>query len=166
MAYNQREYGKQGMQNMGQIATFAAGSFWEVEERLSSLDGVQETIAGYMGGTVREPTYQEVCNHTTGHAEAVQVTYDPEKISYEQLLSTFWAMYDATLQSKQRDSQHRSAIFYHNDYQRIEAEHSKRRLKRSRALSQDITTEIVPATTFWNAEEEHQQYLAKHGIRT
>jgi peptide-methionine (S)-S-oxide reductase len=153
---------------MNQKATFAAGNFWEVEAKLSSLDGVQETIVGYIGGTVREPTYQEVCNRTTGHAKAVQVTYDPEKISYEQLLTTFWAIYGATShpESKEINSHHRSAIFYHNEYQRVEAEQSKLLLEKNRIFSHAIATEIVPVTTFWNAEEEHQQYLAKHSIST
>lgn len=152
---------------MNQLATFAAGSFWEVEAKLSSLDGVQETSVGYMGGTVREPTYQEVCNDITGHAEVVQVTYDPSKISYEQLLSAFWSIHDPTSHHQQehdRRTQYRSVIFYHNDDQKTEAEQSKLLLEKSGVLSHPVTTAIMPVTTFWNAEEEHQQYLAKHCV--
>lgn len=151
---------------MNQLATFAAGCFWTAEEKFSSLDGIQETIVGYMGGTVREPTYQDVCNHTTGHAEVVQITYDPEKISYEQLLSTFWEIHNPISNNQleqDKSPQHRSIIFFHSDNQKIEAEQSKRLMEESRASS--IISKIMPVTTFWNAEEEHQQYLAKHSIK-
>lgn len=152
---------------MNQLATFAAGCFWTAEERFSSLDGIQETSVGYMGGTVREPTYQDVCNHTTGHAEVVQITYDPEKISYEQLLSTFWGTHDPisnNLLEQDRSPQHRSIIFFHSDGQKLEAEQSKRLIEESGIFSHPTNTKIIPVTTFWSAEEEHQQYLAKHSI--
>ncbi|WP_293267083.1 peptide-methionine (S)-S-oxide reductase MsrA [Neptunomonas sp.] len=154
---------------MNQLATFAAGCFWRVEAKFSSLDGVQETSVGFMGGTIREPTYEEVSNHTTGHAEVVQVSYNPEKISYEQLLSTFWEIHESISDKQQdqnRGSQYRSVIFHHNDTQKIEAEQSKLLMRKSAIPPHSDTTTIIPVSTFWRAEEEHQQYFAKHSIGT
>jgi methionine-S-sulfoxide reductase len=152
---------------MNSLATFAAGCFWGVEANFATLSGVLETKAGYMGGTVREPSYQEVCSGSTGHAEAVQIKYDPDTITYEQLLAEFWEMHDPTTLNRQgtdAGSQYRSAIFYHNETQKTEAEQSKAMMNNSGVYSRSIVTAIVPANTFWNAEEEHQQYLAKRDM--
>lgn len=152
---------------MQQQATFAAGCFWGVEARFAALDGVIETEVGYMGGTLREPSYQEVCTDRTGHAEVVQLTFDPEKISYEQLLAAFWQMHDPTTLNRQGPdvgSQYRSVIFYHNPTQQAEAEQSKAQIDNSGVFSAPIVTLIEPAAPFWRAEEYHQQYLAKRGL--
>lgn len=152
---------------MQQQATFAAGCFWGVEARFAALDGVIETEVGYMGGTLREPSYQEVCTDRTGHAEVVQLTFDPEKISYEQLLAAFWQMHDPTTLNRQGPdvgSQYRSAIFYHTPAQQAEAEQSKAQMDASGVFAKPIVTLIEPATAFWRAEEYHQQYLAKRGV--
>lgn len=152
---------------MQQQATFAAGCFWGVEARFAALDGVIETEVGYMGGTLREPSYQEVCTDRTGHAEVVQLTFDPEKISYEQLLAAFWQMHDPTTLNRQGPdvgSQYRSAIFYHTPDQQAEAEQSKAQMDASGVFAKPIVTLIEPAAAFWRAEEYHQQYLAKRGV--
>lgn len=152
---------------MQQTATFAAGCFWGVEARFAALDGVLETETGYMGGHVREPTYEEVCTDTTGHAEVVKVVYNPHKISYEQLLAAFWSMHDPTTLNRQGadiGSQYRSAIFYHNDTQKTEAQASKEIINNSGCYSGPVVTEITPVNAFWRAEEYHQQYLAKKGL--
>ncbi len=147
-------------------ATFAAGCFWGVESRFASTPGVTSTAVGYMGGDTENPTYQDVCNNTTGHAEVVQLEFDDQKISYDTLLDIFWQMHDPTTLNRQGPDigdQYRSAIFYHDDHQRIMAEQSKVVLDKSGIFGNPIVTEITPASRFWRAEEYHQQYHAKNG---
>lgn len=149
-----------------ETATFAAGCFWGVEAAFRRLPGVKNTTVGYTGGAWDNPTYEQVCSDRTGHAEAVRVEFDPARISYEQLLKTFWEIHDPTQVNRQGPdlgSQYRSAIFYHNEQQQRLAETSKRQLGESGRYQRPIATEIVPATTFWPAEEYHQQYLEKRG---
>lgn len=151
-----------------EIATFAAGCFWGVEEAFRQVPGVLETQVGYTGGHVPHPTYQQVCSDTTGHAEAVQIVFDPEQVSYEQLLEVFWSIHDPTQVNRQGPdigTQYRSAIFFHSPEQEAAARASQQRLEQSGRLRRPIATEIVPAQTFWRAEEYHQQYFAKRGIR-
>ena len=149
-------------------ATFAAGCFWHVEEVFRHLPGVVSTQVGYTGGTVANPTYQEVHIGTTGHAEAVEITFDPEMISYEMLLNVFWDNHDPTTLNRQgpdEGPQYRSAIFYHDEGQREKALASKERLEHSgRNMGRKIVTEVVPAGRFWRAEEYHQQYFEKSGL--
>jgi peptide-methionine (S)-S-oxide reductase len=148
-------------------ATFAAGCFWGVEATFRSLPGVSATRVGYIGGTLNQPTYKDVCTDRTGHAEAVEVTYDPAKISYEELLQTFWENHDPTTLNRQGPdvgTQYRSAIFYHSPEQEAAARASKERLEKSGAYRRAIVTEIVPAAEFWQAEDYHQQYLEKRGL--
>ncbi len=145
-------------------ATFAAGCFWGVEEAFRVLDGVLETAVGYTGGRVAQPTYQLVCSGETGHAEAVQIEYDPERISYDQLLEVFWHKHNPTTLNRQGwdiGDQYRSAIFYHTEEQREMAERSKQLLAASGLYRDPLVTEIVAAETFWRAEDYHQQYLLK-----
>jgi len=145
-------------------ATFGAGCFWGVEAAFRQLDGVLGTRVGYAGGTLEEPTYEEVCSHTTGHAEVVEVTYDDDEISYDDLLNTFWRKHDPTQLNRQGwdvGDQYRSAIFVHDDEQRQAAERS--RDAEQAAYSKPIVTQIEPAPTFWEAEDYHQQYLEKRG---
>jgi peptide-methionine (S)-S-oxide reductase len=147
-------------------ATFAAGCFWGVEEAFYDEPGVVATRVGYTGGTLENPTYQQVCSDTTGHAEAVEVTFDPAKISYEQLLKIFWQSHDPTQLNRQGPdvgSQYRSAIFYHTDEQRVLAEASREALDLSGRYQRSVVTEVVPAATFWQAEEYHQKYHKKNG---
>lgn len=146
-------------------ATFAAGCFWGVEEAFRTLDGVLETAVGYMGGAVDNPTYQLVCSGATGHAEVVDLEFDPALISYQQLLEKFWAKHNPTshnFQGPDFGTQYRSAIFYHSDQQRQLAEQSKIALAASDEYSAPIVTEITPAGPFWRAEEYHQQYVLKN----
>jgi len=148
------------------IATFAAGCFWGVELRYSELTGVTGTQVGYMGGSLDQPSYQDVCSGQTGHAEVVQIEFDEHLIAYEALLDSFWQWHDPTTLNRQGPdigTQYRSAIFYHDDTQRILAEQSKAVLGTSGVFAKPIVTEIVPAQTFWPAEEYHQQYLKKRG---
>jgi peptide-methionine (S)-S-oxide reductase len=148
------------------IATFAAGCFWGPEARFRRINGVVDAAVGYMGGHVKNPTYQMVCTDGTGHAEVVQVTYDPAVISYEQLLEAFWQMHDPTTPDRQGfdfGSQYRSAIFYHDENQHEAAEASKKRLNDSGQLGDPIVTEIVAEGPFYRAEEYHQRYLEKTG---
>lgn len=150
-------------------ATFAAGCFWGVEAAFRQLDGVVSTTVGYTGGHVENPTYRQVCSHTTGHAEAVRVTYDPSEIKYEDLLKVFWETHDPTQVNRQGPDvgdQYRSGIFYHNEAQRKAAEASKKALDDSGKLSKPVATEITEAPTFWKAEDYHQQYLEKRGMAT
>lgn len=150
-----------------ELATFAAGCFWGVEARFAALDGVLETSVGYMGGTLREPSYAEVCAGNSGHAEVVQLRFDPAHISYDQLLMTFWQIHDPTTLNQQGadiGSQYRSAIFYHTDEQHEQARQSKQMMESSATFPAPIVTEISAATTFWPAEDHHQQYLAKQGM--
>jgi peptide-methionine (S)-S-oxide reductase len=148
-------------------ATFGAGCFWHVEEAFRYLKGVTSTTVGYMGGTLKKPTYEDVCTDKTGHAEVVEITYDPDNISYEDLLTVFWDIHDPTTKNRQGPdvgSQYRSAIFYHTSEQKTAAEKSKKNLEQSRKYKKKIMTEIIKASTFYPAEEYHQQYLAKHGL--
>lgn len=147
-------------------ATFAAGCFWGVEESFYDLPGVIATRVGYTGGSVEQPSYQQVCSDSTGHAEAVEVTFDPATISYEQLLKVFWQAHDPTQLNRQGPdvgSQYRSAIFYHSDEQRRLAEESRAALDASGRYRRSLVTEILPASTFWEAEEYHQKYHLKNG---
>jgi peptide-methionine (S)-S-oxide reductase len=148
-------------------ATFGAGCFWGVEETFRHVDGVTDTAVGYMGGTLANPTYKDVCTDTTGHAEVVQVTYDPARVSYEKLLEVFWNAHDPTQLNRQGPDfgkQYRSAIFFHTPEQETTARASKQRLEASGPLRRPIATQIVPAAEFWRAEEYHQRYLAKRGV--
>lgn len=152
-----------------QTATFAAGCFWGVQSLFKKIPGVVETIAGYTGGTTPDPTYRQVCTGVTGHAEAVQIRFDPAVVSYEELLSTFWKMHDPTTpncQGPDVGTQYRSVIFYHNDGQRTAAERSRDDLDSSGAYRNKAVTQIVPASTFYPAEEYHQNYFEKHGERS
>ena len=147
-------------------ATFAAGCFWGVEESFSTVPGVVSTRVGYAGGYLDAPTYQQVCTDSTGHAEAVEVVFDPAAISYEQLLELFWQCHDPTQVNRQGPdfgSQYRSAIFFHSDEQRLLAEKSRDRLDASGRYRRSVVTAIVPAVRFWEAEEYHQKYHQKHG---
>lgn len=149
-----------------QKASFAAGCFWGVEAVFRELKGVISTSVGYMGGTKEDPTYGDVCTGTTGHAESVQVIFDPSRISYNKLLETFWNKHDPTTKNRQGPdfgSQYRSVIFYHTEEQEKLAIESKEKLEASGKYSKPIVTEIVPATRFYPAEDYHQQYLEKRG---
>ena len=147
-------------------ATFAAGCFWGVEAVFRNVDGVVTAAVGYTGGKTKNTTYKEVCTGTTGHAEAVEVEYDPKKVSYRHLLDVFWNCHDPTTMNRQGPdvgTQYRSAIFYHNNKQQKAAILSKGELLKSEKYAQKIVTEIVPASAFYRAEEYHQRYLEKHG---
>jgi peptide-methionine (S)-S-oxide reductase len=147
-------------------ATFAAGCFWGVEEAFRNLPGVTATSVGYTAGHTESPSYEQVCSGRTGHAEAVQVEYDPARVSYEQLLDVFWNEHDPTTVNRQGPdvgTQYRSAIFFHDADQQAAALASKGRLEASGKLRRPIVTEIVPATPFYAAEDYHQQYFAKRG---
>ncbi len=149
-----------------ETATFAAGCFWGVEELFRHLKGVKNTVVGYTGGHTKNPTYKDVCSDKTGHAEAVQVAYDPEEISYEELLKIFWEGHDPTTPNRQGPdvgSQYRSVIFYSTPNQKMAAERSKKELEKSDKYKSAIVTEIIPAPTFYPAEEYHQQYFEKTG---
>jgi peptide-methionine (S)-S-oxide reductase len=148
-------------------ATFAAGCFWGVEATFRQLPGVISTRVGYTGGKTTDPTYKEVCTDRTGHAEAVEIEYDPAKLSYDKLLEVFWENHDPTQLNRQGPdwgTQYRSAIFFHTPEQEAEAKASKERLEKSRRFSKPIVTQIVPAVTFFEAEDYHQQYLEKKGL--
>jgi peptide-methionine (S)-S-oxide reductase len=150
-------------------ATFAAGCFWGVEAAFRQLPGVSSTRVGYLGGTVTNPTYKDVCTDTTGHAEAVEVEYDPAKLSYDKLLEVFWENHDPTQLNRQGPDfgkQYRSAIFFHDAEQEAAAKASKEALEKSRRYSKPIVTQIVPTVTFYEAEDYHQQYLEKRGLAT
>jgi len=150
---------------MEQKATFGAGCFWGVEAAFRRLDGVSATRVGYAGGQSENPTYKEVCSDRTGHAEVVEVTYDPERIPYEQLLAIFWAEHDPTQLNRQgpdMGSQYRSAIFVHDDEQRRAAEASREQVQAR--LSKPVVTQIEEAPPFWEAEDYHQRYLEKRGL--
>ena len=150
-------------------ATFAAGCFWGVEAAFRQVPGVTATRVGYTGGTTTNPTYKQVCTDRTGHAEAVEVSYDPARVSYDDLLRVFWEIHDPTQRNRQGPdigTQYRSAIFYHDAEQEAAARASKERLERSGVHKRPIVTEIVPAQTFYQAEDYHQQYLEKRGLAT
>jgi peptide-methionine (S)-S-oxide reductase len=147
-------------------ATFGAGCFWHVEELFRQARGVVSTQVGYMGGTKETPTYEEVCSHTTGHAEVVEVTFDPTLISYDELLQIFWGCHDPTQLNRQGPdvgSNYRSVIFYHTQEQATLARASLNRERDSGRHRRPIVTEIVPSAVFWRAEDYHQQYLSKRG---
>jgi len=147
-------------------ATFGAGCFWHVEEAFRQVRGVLATQVGYMGGTKKNPGYEEVCSHTTGHAEVVEVTYDPARLSYDELLRVFWDCHDPTQLNRQGPDigdNYRSVIFCHTPEQEEVARRSLEHEERSGRHRRPIVTEIAPASTFWRAEEYHQQYLAKRG---
>ena len=147
-------------------ATLAAGCFWGVEAAFRKVDGVVTTAVGYIGGETSNPTYEEVCYKDTGHAEAVEVEFDPARVTYERLLEVFWACHDATQLNRQGPDvgrQYRSAIFTHDESQAAAAAASKAREQASGRSGRPIVTEIVPAPTFWLAEDYHQQYLEKRG---
>lgn len=152
-----------------QIATFAAGCFWGIEEAFSNVKGVVNVISGYVGGKMKNPTYKDVCSDQTGHAEAVQVQFDPEKVSYDDLLKVFWEVHDPTSFHKQGPdvgSQYRAVIFYHDEKQKNAAIKSKNNLQKTQKYKdKKIMTEIVKATTFYKAEEYHQKYFQKHKIQ-
>ncbi len=146
-------------------ATFGAGCFWGVEATFRALAGVRSTQVGYAGGAVSEPTYKQVCTDTTGHAEVVEVTFDPQVIRYHDLLEVFWANHDPTTLNRQGPdwgSQYRSVIFYHSPEQEAEAIRSREAAQKY--FARPIVTEITPAPEFWPAEEYHQQYLEKRGL--
>jgi len=148
-------------------ATFAAGCFWGVEATFRQLPGVISTRVGYTGGQTANPSYKDVCTDRTGHAEAVEVEYDPAKLSYDKLLEVFWENHDPTQLNRQGPdwgTQYRSAIFFHTPEQEAAAKASKERLEKSRRFSKSIVTQIVPAVEFFEAEDYHQQYLEKKGL--
>ena len=148
-------------------ATFGAGCFWHVEDLLNKTKGVKSTAVGYIGGQLPNPTYEEVCTDKTGHAEAVEVEYDPDEISFEDLLNVFWTNHNPTTLNRQGPDvgiQYRSAIFYHDETQKEIAEKSKQELDQTGKFDNPIVTEIVPAPTFYKAEEYHQKYFKKHGF--
>ncbi len=145
-------------------ATFAGGCFWCMQPFFDRLKGVKQTVVGYTGGQTVNPTYEEVSSGETGHAEAIQITYDSKETSYEQLLNIYWHNIDPTVMNSQfvdHGTQYRSAIFYHNEKQKRIAQESKKQLAASNRFDKPIATEIVPASTFYPAEEYHQQYYKK-----
>lgn len=147
-------------------ATFAAGCFWGVEEAFRCVPGVISTRVGFTGGHKEAPSYEEVCRDLTGHAEAVEVVYEPSRVSYEELLRVFWGSHDPTTPNRQGPdvgSQYRSAIFFHTPEQEREARASLEKHERSGRFGAPIVTEVAPAQTFWEAEDYHQQYLRKRG---
>jgi peptide-methionine (S)-S-oxide reductase len=151
---------------MTETATFGAGCFWGVEAAFQGVPGVIETAVGYSGGHMPNPTYKDVCTDETGHAEVVQVTFDPAKVSYEQILNVFWQAHDPTQVNRQGPdfgAQYRSAIFFHSPEQEAIAKKSRAALDASKKLKRPIATEITPAATFYRAEEYHQKYLQKRG---
>ena len=148
-------------------ATFGAGCFWGVEAAYRQIPGVLSTRVGYLGGTLENPTYRDVCSGQTGHAEVVEVKYDPSQLTYDDLLTVFWENHDPTTLNRQGPDvgeQYRSAIFYHDDEQKAAAEASKEERDRSGKYRRPIVTEITPASTFYEAEDYHQQYLEKRGL--
>lgn len=150
-----------------QKATFAAGCFWGVEEEFRKISGVVSTEVGYTGGHVENPSYKDVCSGNTGHAEAVQITYDPDRISYEELLKVFWDIHDPTTLNRQGPDigyQYRSAIFFYSPEQEAAAKSSKDELEKTGLYRTPIVTEIKAASEFYRAEEYHQRYLEKRGL--
>ena len=148
-------------------ATFGAGCFWGVEARLAEIPGVIDTAVGYEGGDLEHPTYKEVCTDRTGHAEVVDVTFDPARVSFDTLLDAFFALHDPTQVNRQGPdwgSQYRSVVFAHGDEQLLQAQAKIAELNASGAYRKPIATKVDPATTFWKAEEYHQRYLEKRGM--
>lgn len=153
---------------MTEKATFGAGCFWGVEANFREIDGVVDAVSGYEGGHTVNPTYKDVCTDRTGHAEVVQVEYDPARVSYEKLLDVFWNSHDPTQVNRQgpdTGTQYRTVIFFHTPEQEQAARASKSKLEASGRFRWPIATAIEPAQTFYRAEEYHQQYLAKRGLR-
>jgi len=151
---------------MAEVATFGAGCFWGVEAAFQRVPGVIETAVGYSGGHAENPSYQDVCTDETGHAEVVQVTFDPAKVSFEELLQVFWGIHDPTQLNRQGPdvgTQYRTAIFFHSPEQEAVAKKSREALEASGKLRRRIATEITPAGKFYRAEEYHQKYLQKRG---
>src|SRR5438552_16251835 len=152
---------------MTELATFGAGCFWGVEATFRNVNGVKDATVGYLGGTLENPTYKDVCTGRTGHAEVVQLVYDPTQVTYEKLLDVFWENHNPTTLNRQGPdvgTQYRSAIFYHSDEQKRIAEESKAKLTASGKFSRPIVTEITPASAFYKAEDYHQRYLEKRGL--
>jgi len=150
-----------------QLASFGAGCFWGVEQILSRLPGVTSTAVGYMGGTVERPTYDQVCRGTTEHAEIVQVSFDPEQITYAALIDVFWHLHDPTQVDRQGPDvgrQYRSVVFTHDDAQAAIARATRDAIDASGKLRHKVATEIKPATTFWKGEAYHQQYFDRRGV--
>jgi len=150
-----------------ELATFGAGCFWGVEVTFRNTPGVKDALVGYLGGTLANPTYKDVCTGRTGHAEVVQVEYDPAEVTYDKLLDVFWANHNPTTLNRQGPdvgTQYRSAIFYHTPEQQRLAEESKARLGASGRFRNPIVTEITAASTFYPAEDYHQRYLEKRGL--
>lgn len=148
-------------------ATFGAGCFWGVETAFRIVKGVISATVGYSGGSLNDPTYKDVCSGETGHAEVVQVEYDPSKVSYEELLEVFWNIHDPTTLNRQGPdigTQYRSAIFFHTPEQEAVAIASKEKLQNSDRYMKPIVTEITPVSEFYRAEEYHQRYYQKHGL--
>ena len=149
-------------------ATFGAGCFWGVEATFRAVEGVQDVAVGYSGGTTENPTYEDVCTGTTGHAEVVEVDFDPDAVTYESLLQVFWDCHNPTTRNRQGPdvgTQYRSVIFCHSSAQQAAAEQSKQQLQESGKYGGEIVTEIETAGPFWRGEEYHQQYLAKRGVK-
>jgi len=149
------------MESRLKLATFGAGCFWCVEAIFQRLKGAQKVVSGYSGGSLENPTYEQVCTGTTGHAEVCQITYDPEKISYDELLEVFWKTHDPTTRNRQGNdvgTQYRSVIFYHDEEQKRLAESYKAKLEAAHIWSGPVVTEIVPFRRFWPAESYHQDY--------
>ena len=149
-----------------EIATFGNGCFWCTEAIFLNLDGIIKVESGYSGGKVKDPTYEQVCSGLTGHAEVVQLTYDPKKVTYEELLQVFWQTHDPTTLNRQGadvGTQYRSVVFYHDDEQKKLAEYYKKKLDESHTFNGSIVTEISPATTFYKAEDYHQNYFNLNG---
>lgn len=156
-----------GSESTTNKATFGAGCFWGVEAAYRQIPGVISTTVGYLGGTLEKPTYHDVCSGRTGHAEVVQIDYDPARVTYDDLLTVFWENHDPTTLNRQGPdigTQYRSAIFYQDEAQKAAAIASKEERDRSGNYQRPIVTEITPATAFYEAEDYHQQYLEKRGL--
>lgn len=150
-----------------ELADFGGGCFWGVEELFRTIPGVTKTTVGYEGGLVDNPTYEQVCSHTTGHAEVVQIQFDPTKVTYDKLLDAFFEHHDPTQLNKQGfdvGDNYRSVVFYHSDTQKEQAESKIAELAQSGKYKSPIVTQIVPAKTFWHAEDYHQKYLQKRNL--
>jgi peptide-methionine (S)-S-oxide reductase len=162
----EKEITEQTYKGMTDTATFGAGCFWCVEAVFQNLEGVVSVASGYEGGKIKNPTYKEVCSGLTGHAEVLQVIYDPTKISFKELLEVFWGTHDPTTLNRQgadSGTQYRSVIFYHNEEQKMLSEKYKKELDASGAFDRPIVTEISPASTFYKAEDYHQNYYNENG---
>ncbi|RYD59181.1 MAG: peptide-methionine (S)-S-oxide reductase [Sphingobacteriales bacterium] len=155
-----------GQEQKQEVATFGAGCFWCVEAQFQQLEGVSKVESGYSGGIIENPTYKQVCTGTTGHAEVINVYYDPSKISYDEMLAAFWTSHDPTQLNRQGNdvgTQYRSVIFYHSDEQKQKAEEYKKKLNEEKAYDGPVVTEISPAVKFYKAEDYHQNYYNENG---